>query len=253
MITIKMKKYLATIYAKLRAVKSSNKNEGNVIDGFSNYHLPLLLSYSRSGTNWIRYFIEVTTSRPTPGQKRLLGGSNYYLDRAHAGYRNIHNYQKVLLIVRNYKECIVRHHGMNLIKSQYSDVVNFLNDLSIEQPASWYMKNIMAFDEFSSEKLVIYYEDLIREPDKNLRLIGEFLDVDNKEVNKFILNLSEHREKSINAYTSNGHESITRGKASALTYHSGHLTNQEKKDFDKFFRSMDAEVFYKYLSMYETK
>ena len=31
----------------------------NVFLGFGYYSKPLLVSYSRSGTNWIRYFIEI--------------------------------------------------------------------------------------------------------------------------------------------------------------------------------------------------
>ncbi len=43
------------VYTK---VTKSKRPSGSVITGFQFYNKPLLVSYSRSGTNWIRYIVE---------------------------------------------------------------------------------------------------------------------------------------------------------------------------------------------------
>ena len=233
------------------ALKINTNGLGNVFNGYSLFNKPLLVSYSRSGTNWIRYFIEATTNTATPGETRLIEGNKYYIDRAHAGYKNMHKYNKVLFLVRNYKECIVRHHGIENIRDNYSTIKQFLNDKNITQPANWYVKNIDQFEKFEKEKLIIYYEDLIQTPSVILKQIGEFLNIEESKVAIFIENIDYHKANSIKAYTLKSHKSETQGKASALTFHSDKLNKDEIDQFDTYFRDWNNGLYAKHLLRYE--
>ena len=219
--------------------------------GYALFDRPLLISYSRSGTNWIRYFIEATTGQRTPGQRRLVGEGDYFIDRAHAGFARINKYNKVLLIIRNYKECITRHHGIENIRNEYPNMTKFLKDNRVSQPASWYYKNIKAFDRYNKQKLVIYYEELLLDPTKHLWRIAEFLTIEKLAFDEFVKNLDYHKTNSVDAYTSRGHKSETRGESSKVDFHGSKLTNEEIYELDSYFREKDIDLFEKYLKRYE--
>lgn len=77
---------------------------------WSDFGTPLLASYSRSGTNWIRYVVETISGRPTPGQTRVVDGDDYIMDRSHSAFAVLHFHSKVILLIRDYRECMIRHH-----------------------------------------------------------------------------------------------------------------------------------------------
>ena len=86
-------KYLPEIVNHLMVFSFMSANK-NVITGHGFYDKPLLVSYPRSGTNWIRYIIESLSGKPTPGQERVHTGTDYVMDTAHKGYPVIHRYNK---------------------------------------------------------------------------------------------------------------------------------------------------------------
>ena len=184
---------------------SPGQQFGSVIGGFGLYDRPLLASYSRSGTNWIRYFIENTSGHPTPGQMRLIQGDNFWIDRAHCAYPIMKLYKKVVLVIRDYRECILRHHEH--VWPNYSDVVTFLTDERLAQPASWYIKNLEAFDLFQGNKHIVYYEDLLVNPQKEFAELAIFLRLDPQATRIFLGDLDANFRKSVQAYTKGGHGS----------------------------------------------
>ncbi len=235
-----------------KALKRENKNHhsGDVFRGFKMYNKPLLITYSRSGTNWIRYFVETVSKKPTPGQKRVVEGNDYILDRAHAGFINAKKYKAIFLIVRNYRECLVRHHGLQKIRN-FGSINEFLKAEKLSQPANWFIKNLEAFDAYKGEKLLIFYEDLILEPEKNLQEIGQFLGLSKSDVKQFIDKIEEHKIQSINAYTKFNRKSTTKGDYSQLGFHSTMLTPTEIMEFDAFYKQRHPKLFNQYLSKYE--
>lgn len=237
-------------YIKLRRLYQV-KYHKNVLLGFKHFDKPLLVSYSRSGTNWLRYFIETVTNQSTPGQRRVVDGYNYYIDRAHAGYERMNKYKNVIILVRNYKECLIRHHGLQNIRSNYNNMQDFLNDESLNQPVSWYIKNIAAFEKFKYKKLLIYYENLIRNPIKNFQEIAEFLNVDKSETEDFVKNLDFHKSNSISIITKGGHVSETQGDPLKLKHHSSKLDINEIRIIDNHFKSKNNKLYTKYLERYE--
>ena len=83
----------------------------NLIYGLGKYELPVLVTYPRSGTNWIRYIIESLTDKPSPGKSRKKKGSDYGIDRAHAIKKYGKHYSKMILVLRDYRECLIRHNS----------------------------------------------------------------------------------------------------------------------------------------------
>ena len=157
----------------LKHRRRSRPTQGKAITGCSRFDLPLLASYSRSGTNWIRYFIATCTGRPTPGQTRLLSGDDYIIDQAHCTYPRVHKYSNVILVIRDYRECLLRHNKDHWKPGM--DITQFLKDQPLDQPCAWNFKTIQAFDQFSRDKLLLYYEDIINAPETEFRRLGSFL------------------------------------------------------------------------------
>ena len=233
--------------------KRPARNKG-VYTGFERPELPLLITYSRSGTNWLRYVIELLSGRPTPGHERLHGGDDFVVDRAHQGYRVASEYQRIILVVRNYKESLVRHSidewTANKDGSHRMDVVGFLEDKSGRQPPEWFIENIRAFDAFTGDKLLLYYEDLMTEPESELRKLIEFLDLPRDGVGDLFANLDEHRQRSVDLYRQN-QASYTEGDANKLSQHSDALlSDDEKRAFDDYYADRYPELFRRYLSRF---
>ncbi len=221
----------------------------NVIDGSSRYELPLLASYPRSGTNWLRYFIETITNRPTPGQTRVVGGTNFVVDRAHRAYPVLHKYERVILILRDYKECLLRHKKDHWLATQ--DVGSFLGELKNRHPCFWYIENIKAFERFEKAKILIYYEDLIISPETEFRRLGIFLDFPDLAVSEFVSNLNEHIDRSVAAFTSGGHKSITTNNG-GLHYHTTKLLTEDNvRRFNEYYSTKYSELTQKYLQRYQ--
>ncbi len=222
---------------------------GNVINGFYLIEKPLLVSYSRSGTNWIRYIIEYISNKPTPGQTRLHSGADYVIDRAHKGYPVLHHYNKVILLIRNYRECLLRHHSS--LWTALKDAKAFLLYENVEQPPIWFIKNIEAFDKFEGEKLLIYYEDLLNNPEPIIKKLSRFLGLDIKKTEDFILNIEDRQQESISAYIGGGHESFTLGERNQTNYHANtNLSKEEQLEFDNFYKLKYPYLFDKYLKKY---
>ncbi len=236
----------------LNRVRVKYFRRSDAIVGFGYYRRPLLASYSRSGTNWLRYIIETLTDLPTPGSKRRIRGDKYAVDRAHQAYKVMHKHVAVILVIRDYRECLIRH-NRDLWK-QIRDVVPFLEfDGKIEQPNHWYIKNIEAFDKFSGKKMLIYYEDLQTDPEPTIRRVADFFSVDQAKVDDMIAHLDEHYEASVSSYTKSGHDSFTAG-TKRMDYHSkSNLTPEQINEFDDYYFNNYPKLAKKYLARYDKR
>ena len=219
-----------------------------MLEGFQLYDRPLLASYPRSGTNWIRYIIECLSKRPTPGQERLVRGDDYVIDRAHCAFLVMDRYRKVVLVVRDYRECLLRQHRDHWPSTR--DVLALLTDESIEVPAWWYMKNIEAFDSYRGEKLLIYYEDLVSRPEDSVTELTGFLGLDPDRTRLFLDHLDDHYEKSVAAYVGGGHLSMTSATRDVRHHARTSLDPGQEREFDEFYFSRHPELAKRYLSRY---
>lgn len=219
----------------------------NVFKGFKLYHKPLLVSYSRSGTNWLLHIISELTDTVAPNNLTTQG--NFMVDRAHMGFSVIDCYDKSILLLRDYKECITRHHGYE--KIQAVGVRTFLENDTGRQPAIWYVKNVCAFEKFKGEKIILYFEDMVRSQDVVLRSLEKFLNLDSKRVDQFIEQLKTNNERSLKKYEMMGHKSHTSGSVNKTDFHQNKYTHEELLEFDNYFKSkLGEELFHKYLRPY---
>ena len=238
---------LEEIFTSLNQKKSLFE-KGNEF-GHKLYDKPLLVAYSRSGTNWIRYIVEFLTKKPTPGYTRIIKGKNFALDHAHMGFAVMKNYDEVILIVRDYKECLLRHLTKHWKTS--SAVKTFLEQESSKTPPSGYIRNIQEFDKFKGKKLLIYYEDLILNPQREINKLVKFLNLPKNYLKELLNNLDYHKKQSVTLYMKN-QKSITKGSIDKLKYHSKKLlSTKEKIEFDAYYEKNYSILFKKYLQRYK--
>lgn len=224
----------------------------------------VIISFPRSGLNWTRYCIELFSGKRTPGGTKIHRTGEYAVYRTHdvGCTREISSmfcpyfhpqtkevlHNKVLMIIRNYKECFHRHHPfiMNKPIGKYDVFFN----------------NLKAFDEFPADteydrvggkkKLLVYYEDLVKdfgEMEKILKLFQIDYDLSN-------FDLEEHRQKSLNIYDAHHKQSggaSTKDDVTDTTWHSRQQPEEQRKKMDATMRWWNKKLFDKYLTRYLEK
>lgn len=216
----------------------------------------ILLGYPRSGSNWISYIIENTTSLLVAGSKsdrmyhNKINSENCLVTLAHGNTRSFwNNYNKndkLIMMVRNYKECIVRRSGPN-----YKAIIDQLKGISpIERKSDInldYIANIKLFNKYKN-KIMIYYEDLLDEPGKAINHLYEFLEIKPIiSISQFMKHIQLHKKKSISIYGKKN--SFTKGKSKL--FHSYRLNKNTRLSIDEFIKKHHKEIFETYLKRYE--
>lgn len=172
--------------------------------------LAMLLSYPRSGNTWLRYCIENLTSistrgydtNPMDGSIKNLYSKKVVLKRHKVTGPEIN--RPLIFVLRNYKE-VVRGADERTFET-FKELCNGKN-----QPYD-YIQSIKAFDESpSNEKLLIHYEDLMKDPASELLKICDFLGEGSENIESFVKNLTEHKKQSISFYENHGQKSHTKG------------------------------------------
>lgn len=232
----------------IRAYRARQAIEGHQIDGYGRFDVPLLASYSRSGTNWIRYVVEWVAQAPTPGQVRLYSGTDFVIDRAHRAFTHMHEYEAVVLVVRDYRECLLRHHRD--LWDRTRDVRTFLLTEDVPQPPSWYWQNIAAFDSFEGRRLVLHYEDILQSPEESLPRLTDFLGLDGRRTRMLLDDVDGHSAQSVRSYTMKGHDSVTSGSGRMDHHASAMLEDGQAEEFDRFFAEEHPALFERYLARY---
>jgi hypothetical protein len=224
----------------------------------------LLLSYPRSGNTWFRYCVEFLTKKPTIGYIRsdaagfdrepigsfvdigVNRSQDNILVKRHAT-EEVGNFmgevdgpiEKLILIVRDYKEVVIRHRKL-------SPTLDLLKDsCHTVAPSQNYIQMIEYFDNFEGEKLMVYYEDLINKLEPTLKSVLDFLGEDDLNLKGFISDIDTHRQQSIGVYGG----SETNGKTAK--FHSNRLNPEQKKSWDEHLKDVCPDLFNKYLIRYE--
>lgn len=208
----------------------------------------LLLSYPRSGNTWLRYCIEAITGKSTIGytneeaasfdKKRILSflpETDPILVKRHSP----EDCDKLILLLRNYKEVIIRHHNEG-VKPEGEEIFSHVPD---------YMNLIDFYDKFEKEKLIIYYIDFIEKPRETLVNILYFLkeEYSVEKFENFFASFESHKSNCINIYAAHGH-SYTKGKETI--FHSKSLSENDNIIWDNIVRGVNPIIFDKYLTRY---
>jgi hypothetical protein len=139
----------------------------------------LVISFQRSGLNWLRYCTEYFTGMRTPGRKQIIAEGSVFFDRTHdvrrkpgrSDYTALYDasgaevYQRVALLLRNPYDCFTSHYlgrrGVNFRKG-------------LEQFEA-YAVNIIKFDALKeARKRVFFFEDFINNEEGTLGFLSFF-------------------------------------------------------------------------------
>lgn len=197
------------------------------------------LGFPRSGNSWMRYICRFLLGMD---ESYAAGTENEQYRMCHWLPKPLDPSRNLLVIVRNYKEVIIRH-WQECDKNNYNFATGFL----VPPPPETgnYIDPIIQFDQWRNRKLMVYYEDLITKPHAAIKDIGLALEVDNGRVDALLNNYDHHRERSYKRYP----ESHTDGKTSL--YHSNRLTKEVKRRWDNYIKVNFNELYQKYLIRYE--
>ena len=232
----------------------------------------LLCSYPRTANTWVRYMIETVFHYPTAGpgggfyrgvlpygnRKKLfaLADREFGLP-IHSKLKNrekiflkIHDLEAIenrnkplILILRNFKECIPSQ-----LKHSQQEGNFLLTYLRMFQSEAYYFENIRLFDERRGAKLLIYFEDLMENPRKELERLARFVGSPTDEIEKFVDNISTHKKTLLDYYKRIGHfHPNTYGKE--RDYFSREWTDHEKRLCDEEVKKTYPKL-WKYLRRY---
>lgn len=216
-------------------------------------HTVVLFSYERSGNTWLRYIIEVFTGRPSLGvpdsevadlpiHARMEGLAvdpdavpsavkRHALRHMEEGDEQ----RPLVVVVRNYKECIVRHrYHLEERKRPFA----------LETESRFYVAPLAYFDHHVCPKLLLYYEDLIEKPVLAITSLARFLEIPEQTCIDFLDRYQEHRTRSIRSYPSH-----TLGEQTV--YHLFQLSLPERRAWDDQIRTLNPALYDRYLTRYQ--
>lgn len=205
----------------------------------------MILSYPKSGSNFLNYCI-----------KQLYGKD---LWKNHAQSPEFWNNGpwpiedadwplNMILILRNYKECILSGANKKDFKFIKSHLLGERTTLGKKHVFD-YITILKYYDELQKDKMLIYYEDLITDPHKELQRVILFLKKYQMKTDKFesfINNISDHRQKSLQGYRGN----ITDGNT--LIQHSNGMRSEDRIKTDNYLLEKYPELWNKYLKRYKS-
>ena len=144
-----------------------------------------LWSATRSGNHWVRFIVEYLTAQPTHGDIRnrkdvpifmnvfpspfhplahVRMNSDFTLYKSHFAY-SLTEKSTLLLLVRDFHEYVAH----TKLPTNNAKVVR--------SAIMRYIRLIRAYHNFLGTKMLIYYEDLVLEPEKEIRRIKDFFNV----------------------------------------------------------------------------
>jgi hypothetical protein len=253
------------------------------INAFSTNHF---LAFPRCGNNWMLYQMVNLTHKKCIGMGGDRFWNNGFQYRTHKNVKfadysrndesivlfhyftssslgflsnQKNNEDKLILLIRDYRECLLRNYNydINVIKKQItmwniSDLKKYKNNIEHNQIYRFnYFNNLYYFDAYQGPKLLMYYEDVIREPKKSLLKMFDFLGESTQYFNTFFNNLKYHKQKSLDLYFSHGGGSASRAKC--LHYHSAKLGYLRCVELDDLVIKNHPVLWEKYLKRYDTK
>ena len=194
-----------------------------------------LLSYPRSGRNLLMHMLKCinmevfATHRPIIHQEWPL--------KPH---------DKLIMLVRDYRECIPRHLYSEKIVSTEMITKMFGREFGIRDRASQYIENLVLFDLCQSPKYLIYYEDLMLNKKHAFNILcNNIIDEWNFENSNNFFNLN-WEEESAEALKNYDAPSMSGGD---LDYHKKSI--EDIGFMESIMLDTNKYIYDKYLSRYE--
>ena len=219
-----------------------------------------LISFPRSSQHWMKSCVEILSGIPIHSlypNYGLQNPLNIPLNRKQKPCFVTHfpdwiqgaptDKNRLFIVVRNYKECIIRR------ALSFGRPFSFAKDKS---SFDLYADILKCYDGWDPDhRLLLYYEDIITQPNIEMRKLSQFLGGSEKRYQDFVTNYKTYQKRSCDYYQkiqkSRG-GSMTRGKSTI--YHSALLPQDDILRFDQEIHDrLGQELFDKYLLRYEEK
>ena len=208
-------------------------------------HKNILLSYPRSGNHLCRFFIELLSETPTFGCsgnaddreihkttfseqvpfniKPYRKEDCYY--KHHSPPLDSRNVSSLIVLVRNPKEVLLRHHNYALAYRP-TDWRPAKND-----DFETYFEIIDYYYSFKGKKLILFYEDMLTNKSAFIHKLYDFLSLNNEDKKRYVLdNLDRLFDVSLGGkYSWGGNVS-----GNQLDYHYKSIPSRIKADFDRY-------------------
>lgn len=226
-----------------------------------NKYNTILLSYPRCGSNWLSYIIENISDI-------TIGGSNYSSENTPTTYNGTKSHGNtysfvsqldklnddnhlLIVIVRNYLECIPSH-----TEKYNNSIIGQMSCKTITEDYSDtdYLNILKFYDECVGNKILVYYEDLINNHEKEVSRISEELKsygfkIKDDSLNDIIKNKTKHKDESIRLYDKFVRKPLTNGNN--LTYHVNKLGGDVIDSVEQHLTTNFNYLNEKYLKRYD--
>ena len=209
-----------------------------------------LMGYPRSGNHWIRFCLENLLS----SADALNQESSRYTYWGHNPrrlrlYRADQEKDYLIVIVRNYRECMMRHHNnrddrmLDFMRFEDSNL-NRMEQL-FEANRNGYILTLKCYEAWNPKnRFMVYYEDLINDPETNLKSLMRFLGQDEALVDAFMIDFEAKRDESYKRYIN------PQSRYSNLIYHTSLMREENILECDEFMRTKYPDYWEKYLSRF---
>jgi hypothetical protein len=209
-----------------------------------------VLGYPRSGNHWLKYII------------------NYFyslnIDHDHAHQKRFWDkYEKneedlLFLIIRDYRECIIKHRKISFENLTYDKLEDQLQNQSPmdkgKDDDTDYIAILRLFDNYLGSKFLVYYEDLIMEPQKEIEKLISFMKENGFETTStledFMADFEKHKSTCIGHYETHHYKSATQGEKDKLSFHRNSVPKEFLDKMDTHIKHEHPHFYSKYLRRY---
>ena len=205
-----------------------------------------LLSYPRSGTNWVRYIIEQIYPENPHGENYI-----HFHEMTEDVLQDYHKY-KMVFCLRNYREAVLRDartwrpehdSGELTIKT----LLEINEDKKNSDPGGTignYMQNLKIYDQWPGDKHLVRYEELITLPGHTISALAWAL---HQFPDEFLLHYEAHKKISVDNYEKS-QGSYTKGEA--VRFHQDLMPEKDLLQLDIIFEAINPYLYEKYLKQY---
>jgi hypothetical protein len=232
----------------------------------------LLLSFPKSGSNWVRYCVEHFSGRRTPGKARrnvLVSEGPTVFDRMHfvdkrdrnrfmrarasqgledydhADKTGLHGWLSTWRKDRRVRQVTGRR-LLLLLRSHYESFGR--NRLLAPEDMSGYLGNIRVFEACPRDKLLIYYHDLV----SDLAAMGRILDFLEIPHDFAGFDVEHHRRRSLELYARGPDQPESTDALFDFAYHSRTLPPETREALRSYCQTyLGAEFYDKYLACFD--
>jgi hypothetical protein len=232
----------------------------------------LLVSFPKSGSNWVRYCVEHFSGLRTPGKARrnvLISQGPTIIDRmhfvdkrhrnafmhsrarrgledyAHEDKTGLHGWLSTWRKNRRVRE-VLKRRVLLLLRSHYESFAR--NRLAAAEDLIGYLGNVQVFEACRREKLVTYYHDLVAD----LTAIGRILDFLHVPYDFAGFDVEHHRRRSLELYSRGPDQPESKNALFDFAYHSRELPAATKQALKAYSISyLGADLYEKHLACFD--